>query len=771
MEEITSKKWVAREVDAERVERIQQNFHVSQLVATMLSMRPLRTDDEISRFLQPRMADCHNPFLFVDMQKAKERILQAIENQEKIYIYGDYDADGITSTAILMRAIGSLGGDVNYYIPNRFTEGYGPNREAFSKIHALGCTLLITVDNGIAGIEEMQHAKKLGMDVILTDHHALPDEIPDVYALIHPKNPSDHYPFNELCGAGVALKLAHALHGKMQDAWLELATIGTICDLMPLIDENRVIVKNGLRRMMMTKLVGLREMFKACKVELYTIEADTIGFIIGPRLNAIGRLLHAKDAVELLITDDEAYAKELVKKLESFNQQRKEIVEKIVCEAMMQAKQQMENPDTHFLVLANQAWNPGVVGIVASRIVSMFHRPTIILGGGEDGCLKGSGRSIESYHIVEALKQVDSFLLHYGGHEMAAGLTLDEGNLAAFREALNQVARAELDADDLIPHLYIDYFGKIDEITVEHIQELERLAPFGSGNPKPIVVLKNVASKEVRTMGTEKQHLRLVVHSNNRELTCVGFHFGTWASCLEKEAYVSVAGRLSLNEWKDKITPQLHIEDITIPTKKNITVLSTDTVTRLNMHTEQTLWVGKNKHQLEQIPVDFSQPQHMIFSTEGDAILKQRDFISSLVIAGELDGNKAFSQFSHVRTIFIYPFWQAELNDNKIVREDFVKLYKKLRALHVISDRATLQAVGKEVNMSQNHINFYLKVFFDLNFATIDDGKIIMNENPRKRELTESKTYQKRMNRLQVLESYARYSSEDWTRWIGQLGF
>lgn len=766
-----SRRWVAREVNQERVQKIAQTFQLSRLVATTLSMQKLETDEEISKFLQPKITDCYDPFSFKDMYKAKDRIVAAIDKQEKIFIYGDYDADGITSTAILIRAIRDLGGDVEYYIPNRFTEGYGPNKDAFLKISETGCKLLITVDNGISGIEEMEYAKMLGMDVILTDHHALSDKIPDVYAIIHPKNPNDRYPFAELCGAGVALKLAHALHGKMQDAWIELATIGTICDLMSLIDENRAIVKSGLQRMMMTKITGLRTMFKMCRIELHEIEAETIGFIVGPRLNAVGRLLHAGDAVELLITDDEVYARELVEKLESFNQQRKDIVETISREAMVQAEEQMKDASTAFLVLADTSWNPGVVGIVASKIVSKFNRPAIILGGGEEGKLKGSGRSMNDYHIVDALKQVESFLLHYGGHQMAAGLTLAAENLDAFRKALNESAQEQLKPEDFIPNLYIDYFGTIEEFTEKNIKELERLAPFGSGNPRPTVAMRQMEIEEVRTMGTDQQHLRVVLKHRPSGFTCVGFHFGYFTKHLTKDTYVNVAGRLMLNEWRDKVTPQLRIEDITIPFQRNIMIIDERQLSKQLEKEKQALWIVKTPQQAEYFRSQLSNETHSFFITDNAKEIQDKVEFSSIVIAEEQCMHPALQQLKEIRSFFIYPFWRTELGESRVEREDFAKLYKKLRTLRVICDRNTLINVGEEVKMTQNNINFYLKVFFDLDFATMDNGKIIMKDNPQKRELTESKTYQNRIKRLRTLEKYARYSIEDWKRWINQVGF
>ena len=699
MNPVMLKKWEKRKIDMKKAKEIQDRFQTSSLMAAILSIRPFESFEEIEKFLQPKMGNFYDPFLFQDMTKAKERVLKAIETEEKIVIYGDYDADGITSTAILVRAIRDLGGKVDYYIPNRFIEGYGPNQEAFKKIAADGCTLLITVDNGIAATKEMHYAKQIGMDVILTDHHAYQEEVPEVYATIHPKNPKDHYPFPELCGAGVALKFAHALHGKMHDAWIELATIGTICDLMPLLDENRVIVKNGLQRMMMTKLAGLRMMFKARKIELHTIETDTIGFIIGPRLNAIGRLYHAKEAVELLITDDEQYALELVERLEDFNQQRKAIVEQITEEAMIQAKEQMDKASLAFLVLANPDWNPGVVGIVASKIVTHFGRPTIVLGGSDENTLKGSGRSIEAFHIFEGLSQVSEHLLHFGGHKMAAGLALEIGQLEAFRTAIDEIARQCLTDDDFIPRITVDYSGNIGEFTVATIKELEKLAPFGSGNPRPIIGVENVSLKEARTIGSAAKHLRVVINDANHVLSCVGFHFGSYEQHLKNQKYVSLAGTLNLNEWNYKVTPQLRLEDIQLMKQKNIVKMNQETMDVKSI--QQASRIFANRKQYKRYQFEFGQDQEIFFIGEMNSNDQITCSYETVVIAADLTeyANDFPTIVSDAHSFVIFPFWNEIVEKLHVERKDFENLYKKLREHGIITSRETLKLIGNEVNI------------------------------------------------------------------------
>lgn len=763
------KKWKKKEADIRWAKQIQDKFQISPLLATILSTRPLKNFEDIKKFMQPKMADLHDPFLFGDMQKAKERVLQAISDREKIVIYGDYDADGITSTAILMRALCALQADVTYYIPNRFTEGYGPNEKAFKKIADAGCTLLITVDNGIAATREMQLAKNLGMDVILTDHHAYQEEIPEAYAIIHPKNSLDAYPFSELCGAGVALKLAQALHGKLQDVWLELAAIGTICDLMPLLDENRVIVKSGLQRMMMTKLPGLRMMLKARKIELHEIEVDTIGFIVGPRLNAVGRLHHAKDAVELLITDDERYALELVEKLEDYNQKRKKIVQKITKEATEQAQKQMEQGNRFILVLADETWNPGVIGIVASKIVSLFQRPTIILGKGENDCFKGSGRSIEAFHIFEALSQTSEFLLHFGGHKMAAGLELKMEQLEAFRNAIDAVAQKTLSEEDFIPQLLVDYSGTIKEFTVSTIQELDLLAPFGNENPRPLIGLEHVVLHEARAIGAGEKHLRLVVKDQNILFQCIGFQLGSYVSRLKKGMKIGVAGTLGINEWNQSVMPQLKVEDIQLEKEQRIIPLLNGYTELANL--EQAVWIlptqtCKGKYHISS--------RHEIFYMSDPNFIQDASRLVSKhwVVGVDLTNCEGeILRCLHVaETIYILPFWQDEIYSRKIEREDFVRLYKKLREYQVITSREMLEVIGNQMDISQENINFFLKVFFELGFAIIDRDKIFMIEKPRKRELTESPTYRARIDRLRQLYAYESYTFRDWKKWLQQLG-
>lgn len=401
-------RWDVQTPDKEKVEQLAGRLGITPLAASLLVMRGYDTADKASSFLYGNDARFHDPYLLKDMEKAVRRIKQAISDQEKIMIYGDYDADGVTSTTVLLQMLKKCSAQADFYIPDRFKEGYGPNEAAFRGIKESGYSLIITVDTGIAGVHEAEVAKELGIDLIITDHHEPGPVLPDAYAIIHPKQPGCGYPFKELAGVGVAFKLAHALNGELPEDLLDLCAIGTIADLVPLHDENRQIAKRGMEQFRKTKRPGLKALAKIAGAEIHNADEETIGFQIAPRLNAVGRIEQADPAVYLLNTEDEREAEELAEDINALNKERQKIVNQMTEEAVQMIEE--EGLDQPVIVVARPGWNPGVVGIVASKLVERFYRPAIVLGVDEEkGIAKGSARSIKGFDLFQTFPSAGIF--------------------------------------------------------------------------------------------------------------------------------------------------------------------------------------------------------------------------------------------------------------------------------------------------------------------------------------------------------------------------
>ncbi|KAF4321960.1 hypothetical protein G195_004858 [Phytophthora kernoviae 00238/432] len=489
----------------------------------------------------------HDPYLLLGMKEAVPRIQQAIEREEHILIYGDYDADGVSSTSLMIHLMRYLGASYDIYIPHRSNEGYGLHNHALDWAHQQGVTLVITVDTGISAVEQIAYASTLGMEVIVTDHHEPPEVLPEAYTLINPKLPDCPYPFKGLAGAGVALKLAQALIGEVPGEWMEIAAIGTVADLMPLEGENRVIVSYGIESMRGTRLPGVSALLEISGVDQSQVTSINIAFAMAPRINASGRLDHAGRAVSLLTTENLDEAHTLAGQLDLLNRERQQVVEGILLEATAQLEQKIQLnsgavPDV--IVLAGEGWNVGVVGIVASKLLERYYRPTLILGiDPESGACKGSARSIEGLDIYEALTACKHTMDHYGGHPAAAGMSLHRDQLKELEAGLNEFAASVLTEEDFVPHRLADDECRVSDVPLQVIQEIDRLQPFGMSNPSPRFVLRNVTVKETRTMGREKRHLKLVLEQDGQQLETVAFGKGALAEFLPPGTIIDVMER------------------------------------------------------------------------------------------------------------------------------------------------------------------------------------------------------------------------------------
>lgn len=557
-------RWVVRKPDQHLVQMLANELKITPLTASLLVNRGLDTVDAARYFLFGK-DDFHDPFLLKGMDLAVNRIRQAIEHHERILIYGDYDADGISSTSLLMLTLLDFGAMVDFYIPNRFTEGYGPNEQAFRQAKENGFSLIITVDTGIAAVHEAAVAKELGLDLIITDHHEPGPVLPTALAIIHPKLPDSTYPFRELAGVGVAFKLAHALYGKTPEHLLEIAVIGTVADLVSLKGENRLIVKKGLEQLRSTKNIGLKAIFKSAGIDPLTINEETIGFTLGPRINAVGRLKDADLAVRLLLTDDPEEAEIFATEIEVLNKTRQEIVNTITAEAIEEVETHYSGPENKVLVIGREGWNAGVIGIVASRLVEKFYRPVIVLSFDRDkGLAKGSARSIQGFDLFHNLSTCRDILPHFGGHPMAAGMTLKLDDVDELRIRLNTLAAETLSEEDFIPITTLDEKVNLETITIAALEEVKLLSPFGVDNPKPKVLVDQVEISSIRKIGSEHNHLKMIVQENGETLDGVGFGLGTLADEISPAAKISLIGELSINEWNNLRKPQIMIQDLAV---------------------------------------------------------------------------------------------------------------------------------------------------------------------------------------------------------------
>lgn len=515
------------------------------------------------KFLHPDFSrDLHDPFLLPGMSAAVERIKLALRNKEKIGIFADYDADGIPAAAVLNETFTKLNLETVVYIPSR-KEGYGLNKSGIDYLLAQKASLIITVDLGIRNFDEADYLKNCEIDLIITDHHEPAEKLPDAFAIINPKIVSSNYPFRELSGGGVAFKLAQALAketGKITEndlKWLmDLVGITTICDMVPLIDENRVFAKFGLMVLPKTKRLGLSKLYEVAEIDKNKIDSYTVGFQIGPRINAPGRLDHTTQSYELLISKDGLEAKNLAKKLDQINFLRQTKLEQIMKDAQERInKNKLYNKK--IICLRNEAWPSGLIGLVAGKIMEKYHRPSIIFEKGVNTS-KGSARSISQFNIIEALQSAQELLLNFGGHTKAAGLTIENKNFEAFYEKIIQLADKKISSDDLMPKILIDAELKPTQLNLKIYKEISQLEPFGFSNPRPVFCLKNIMLNEIKLVGNEGKHLKFKVNG----VDAIAFGFGGASEKLRKNNLADIAFTLDNNIWKGFEKVQLKIIDI-----------------------------------------------------------------------------------------------------------------------------------------------------------------------------------------------------------------
>lgn len=558
-----NKKWQIFEPDKNKIEEIKSKYKVNQLLATILANRNILEEEDIRLFLNPTRNDFYNPFLITDMDIAVNRIIKAIENKENITIYGDYDVDGITSITVLKSFLNDIGVETNTYIPNRLIEGYGLNKEAINKISKKGCNLMITVDCGISAIEEIEYANSLEIETIITDHHEAGNEIPKAIAVIDNKRKDSKYPFRELAGVGVVFKLIQAigitlkLKEESYLKYLDIVCIGTISDIVPLVDENRVIAKLGLLLVAQTKNIGLRSIINSSGYN--KIDSNTISFGVAPRINACGRMGKAEEALELFLSKDKNEVNELTNKLNEHNRKRQE-TEKAIFENALEKIKAEHLDENKAIIVGGENWHHGVIGIVSSKITEMYFKPSILLSFEEDGIGKGSGRSIPGFDLHEALMKCSDTIEKFGGHSMAVGITVKKDNLEKFKKEFEQIA-TQSKIDEIIPIINIDAKVDLSDIDKEMVESLKQLEPFGEANKMPVFAFKNLKIDSIRAL-SEGKHLKLTLKDNNYIINAIGFNIGYLANEYRIGDKIDVAGVLEINTFNGVDNLQINIKDI-----------------------------------------------------------------------------------------------------------------------------------------------------------------------------------------------------------------
>ena len=681
-------------------------------VARLLFERGIQDQESLKKFLEPSLEDLYDPYLLHDMEKAVERIRRAIEDGENILIYGDYDADGMTSASIIKESLEQLGAECRVYLPNRFTDGYGPNASVYKYfIEQEGISLIVTVDNGVAGHEAIELAQSMGVDVIVTDHHSMPEILPDAYAIIHPEHPDANYPFKHLAGCGVAFKLACALLEEVQVELLDLVAIGTIADMVSLTDENRILVQYGLEMLGHTQRIGLQEMLDMAGIAANEVTDETVGFQIAPRLNALGRLDDPNPAIDLLTGFDDEEAHEIALMIHQKNEERKEIVQSIYEEAKT-----MVNPEKKVQVLAKEGWNPGVLGIVAGRLLEELGQTVIVLNI-EDGRAKGSARSVEAVDIFEALDPHRDLFIAFGGHAGAAGMTLEVENLEALSQVLeNYILETGIDLSGK-KTINLDEELDLETLNLEMLKNFERLAPFGMDNQKPIFYIRDFHVESARTMGAGNSHLKLKISKGEASFEVVAFGQGRWVTEFAQTKNLELAVKLSVNQWNGQTALQLMMVDARV-----------EGVQLFNIR-------GKNAVLPEEVPVlDFSGE---FTDVAHNSAVVVKNIPEDITLLKNIFQEKNFSA-----VYFKNDIDKAYYLTGYGTREQFAKLYKTIYQFPEFDIRYKLKDLAGYLNIQQILLVKMIQVFEELGFVVIKDGVMTVNKEAPKREISESQIYQ-----------------------------
>ena len=728
--------WLLSETNDNQItDDIAQQFKLTPIMKQVLESKAIITAEEIERLLKGQFV--HDPATMSDMTKAVERINQALDRNETILVYGDYDADGVTSTTILVKTLRELGAHVGWYIPNRFSEGYGPNELAFQNAVDEGVSLIITVDNGIQGHDEIKLVQDQDVDVIVTDHHEIGPTLPEAYAIVHPMHPDYDYPFKYLCGAAVAYKLAQTLLDNPPSYFKALVAIGTIADLVSMTDENRTLVKEGLAVLNQHLPVPIKALLQQAGFD-QTITEETIGFIIGPRLNAVGRLEDASLAAELLMTDEMEEAQFLAEQVEYFNNERKDIVQAIADQAMAMAQEQVEQ-GAKFLLLAQQDWHEGVLGIVASRVVETYHLPTLILNIDEaQNHAKGSARSIDQVSMFEILSEQSDLITKFGGHHMAAGMTLSIENIEPLHQALDQTMQALANQISLVPTKKVDVEIAETDVSVNNIRDLQKLRPFGTDFAMPCFKLSDINVIQAKGIGQEKRHLKLTLGADR--LQALYWQHGQLASELGESQPLDLIGTLEINEWNGHQSPQLMIQDLASnqlqildyrSKNKHISFENSNEVAYI-IRSEQ----DKPSEHYYYYGESFQQPY------EKYVMMELPETLSAL--------QETLKQINNAQIYLVLAHQHSVYFEGIPKMESFKACYKAIYQKGNLNLASEGMQLCEYLRIKPDHLKFILRVFYDLDFIKNEEDLIVINPDSTTKAIDSSSLYQARQSRIEV---------------------
>ena len=556
-------------LDDYAIKSLADSLNVSEVLARLLYHRNITSFNQAKVFFRPSLDSLYDPFLMDGMEAATYRVIQALTENQLICVYGDYDVDGTCSTSLLYLFLKELGANVEFYIPQRLTEGYGLSKTGIDNIKSKGTSLLISVDCGITAIEETEYASNLGIDLIICDHHQPKDEIPAAYAVLDPLKPICNYPFKYLSGAGVAFKLAQGVSERIGKRelplqYLDLVALAGAADIVPLTDENRILVKEGLEMINTNPRPGISALIECSNMNPGNLTSGQVVFTIAPRINAVGRLGDAQRAVELLITNDKEQAVEMAKVLETENYNRRKIDEDTFDSALEIVENSLDLSEDLAIILHQEKWHPGVIGIVASRLVEKYYRPTIMLTT-VDGIAKGSARSISNFNIYEALKKCEDLLIHFGGHQAAAGLAVEVEKIEEFKSKFNQVVKESMNGDDLLPEIHIDSKIRFSEITPKFLRIIDQFAPFGPGNMRPVFLSENVEPVGTpRIVGTNHIIISLKQSGSDKIFDGIGFNMGEYFDLVKYNSLFDIVFTIDKSDRDGRTFPQFKFKDIKV---------------------------------------------------------------------------------------------------------------------------------------------------------------------------------------------------------------
>ena len=763
-------KWkFADAADPVVIKELAAGAQVSPVVADLLAKRGYKTTDAAQSFLKADPQTIHDPHQLHDMDKAVDRIQEAIERGEQITIYGDYDADGITSTAVMYETLQAVGAKVNYYIPNRFKDGYGPNAAAYQRLIDQGTQLFVTVDNGVSGKDVIDPVMAQGVDVVITDHHELPEDLPNAVATVHPQYPGSDYPFAGLSGVGVVFKVAWALTDEFPAELLDLVAIGEIADVVSVADENRALITMGLQELRQGLRPGLHALVEAAGLNESHLTDQDIGFGIAPRLNALGRVADASLGVQLLTTLDEEEGQRLAAQVEAANQQRRQLVDQVMVAASTQARA-AENKDQPVLVLLGHDWHQGILGIVASRIREQTGKPTIVASTTGDGQVaKASGRSDDRFNLFTALDAHRDLMTAFGGHPAACGLSFTVDRLDDLRSTLrDEAAKQDFDWQQPAP-LFLAGQLKSQEVSTQLFDELQKLAPFGPDNEEPVFELHDVHPTKVRTMGKDNSHLKFMLPGKQADVAVVAFGWGDAAQLFAAQGgQIDIAAKVAINEWHGQRQVQLMLVDVRV----HGTMILDERTAHLRPDHFQSAgeYVVYDERLRENVA-----PHVGVTHTLSPTAARQLDLAGKTVTLVDLpDSLTSFKQLFDndsgapaVVRLLLASRHSAYLSGLP-TRSDFAQVFKFLKRYSQLQWPGQRLAMSKYLKMNEERLNFVIQVFSEAGFVIIRHGVLNLQPTSGKTDMKQTTRYQQQLARYQAEKTLLYEDAATVTQWILQ---